>query len=436
MNNLKGLIVYSITMMLERMSFYAMMSILILSFMEQRGNSGDEAGYNYAVFYFSIYVSMLIMGLVGDIVNRRKIIIAGLLIMAIGYILYFMMSKESEISLIISGVFIVLGLGAFYTNLQVQVGDLYKNSFKNGAMGYLIFYMFINVGALIAPYASIYIKKEFGVEAVFLFCGCATFLALALYYLVPVSMETEDEFRNKQRKAVTDDIIDVPDIVPIKENPVNTGYGTDKITGLIFLALLVPFLWSAFHQTGLIFTFYMRDFIEMNGQSAEVVQSYNPVLIVLFSLIGVALMYFFVKMKKIHSIFLFIGTGIIIVAAGYSIPAYGLANITDKLSYSYAIIPMVLFSLGELFITPFIFLGYYHFSPARVRGLFMGLFIILSAAGNQLLFLYAADYEVFGAPYAFNKIVIHILICAAAVFLVWYLVKRLGSRRKNLEGGN
>ena len=103
MNNLKGLIVYSITMMLERMSFYAMMSILILSFMEQRGNSGDEAGYNYAVFYFSIYVSMLIMGLVGDIVNRRKIIIAGLLIMAIGYILYFMMSKESEISLIISG---------------------------------------------------------------------------------------------------------------------------------------------------------------------------------------------------------------------------------------------------------------------------------------------------------------------------------------------
>lgn len=434
MNNLKGLFVFSITNMLERFGFYALMSILILSFMEVRGYSGEEAGYLYTIFYTAMYISMLIMGLIGDFVNRRKVIIAGMVSMAIGYFLYSMMSKGNEISLIIPGIFLILGVGAFKTNLQVQVGDLYRNNLKNGVLGYLIFYSMINVGAIFAPLVAVYFKKEYGFDSVYLLSGGTMLLALALYYLTPVTIETEQESQIEQRKVKTNDIINSSEVAPIVERSENGGYGIDKLIGLIFLIFLVPIFWVAFHQNALVYVFYVRDFIDLNGYSPEILQAINPIALVLFSIIGVVLMYFFLKIKRSHSIFLFLMTGMFIVAIGYLIPVYGLTNLSGKLSYfNYAVIPMVIITLGELFISPFLILGFYHFSPAKVKGLFMGLFMAISAVGNLLLFIYAKVYETHGAAQTFLEIVIHVLICTALVFLVWLLIKKLSSLNKNLD---
>lgn len=427
MNKLKGLFAFSITNMLERFGFYTLMSILILSFTEQRGLNGEAAGYYYSTFYSAIYVSMLIMGLVGDFANRRKVIFGGMIAMAIGYVLYSMMSKESEISIIIPGIFLILGLGAFKTNLQVQVGDLYKSNVKNGALGYLIFYSFINLGAIFAPFAAATIKDIYGINSVFLLSAGATLLALTLYYLGTNSTEMEsepikiDKVNNNTYNR---------EFEPRNENSYNEKYGIDKLIGLIFLIIMVPIFWIAFHQNGLIYTFYLRDFVNLNGNSPETFQAMNPIIFVLFSIIGVALMYFYVRIKRIYSIFPFIGGGMIIVAIGYFIPAYGLANLSGKLPYTYALLPVIIITLGELFISPFLILGFYHFSPAKVRGFFMGLFMAITAVGNMLLFKYAIDYDTYGAPYAFKKIVIHILICSAAVFIVWFIIKQVSISRK------
>ncbi len=429
MNNLKGLFVFSITNMLERFAFYAMMSILIRSFIEERGFTGEEAGIYYSIFYSAIFLSMFIMGLVGDFANRRKLIIAGIFAMAIGYFLYSIMSNGNQISIIIPGIFLILGVGAFKTNLLIQVGDLYQEKVKNGALGYLIFYTFINLGAIFAPVLAAFFREQFGVNSVFLFSFGVTLLSLILYYFVPVSTEIKKELPN-QREVKTNNPVDAPKIFPVKESLENAKFGIDKLIGLIFLIILVPIFWVAFHQNGLVYTFYVLDYINLSDNSLTIVQSVNPLAFVLFSIIGIVIMYFFVKIKSIHFIFPFIGIGMIIVAIGYYIPVYGLANFSDKLPYSYAIVPMIVITLGELFITPFLTLGFYHYSPVRVRGLFMGLFLAITAIGNLLLFKYAIYYEKFGAIYTFKKIVIHVLICAAAVYLVWFLIKRLSTKKK------
>jgi proton-dependent oligopeptide transporter, POT family len=431
MNNLKGLFVFSITNMLERFGFYLMMSVIISSFMEDGGYGMQTAGVYYSFFYTAIYISMIIMGLIGDFVNRRKIIIFGMALMAIGYLSYFIMSKGNELSLIIPGTILILGLGAFKTNLMVQVFDLHKNNLRNGAIGYMIFYAFINIGAFFAPIASVFIKQNFGINSVFLVSAVFTLLAFAIYYFFPVSTEIEHESQINQREIIANDIVDSPKVSPIQSKTSSISYGVDKIIGLLFLVFLVPIFWIAFHQTGLTYVFYIRDLFPLDSYPLKKLSIANPVANIFFSIFGVLLLYIFVKIRKTYSIFPFISIGMLIVAIGYFVPAYDAANISGKISYMSALIPILIIALGELIIVPFITLGFYHFSPAKVRGLFLGLFMALTAFGNNFLFIYAIAYDKFGAESAFKSIVIHVLVCAASVFIIWILIKKLSNRQEN-----
>lgn len=429
MNKLKGLFVFSITNMLERFGFFAMMSVVLFSLTRDKGYGNIEAGYYYSIFYAAIYISMFIMGLAGDFFNRRKVIYTGLALMTLGYFLYSIIYKGSGIPLIIPGILFILGVGAFKTNLQVQVGDLYKNNISNGASGYIIFYAFINLGAILAPPAAIYLKKAYGINSVFLLCGATTLLALALYYFVPVTSGTENKAPAQEGNTTGNGTVSAATL-PANKSTGNSRYGTDQLIGLVFLVLFVPIFWIAFHQNAFIYTLFVRDHIELSGHSTDTVLAVNPLASVLLSVIVLIAIYFWVKIKNIHSIFPIIGTGIFIVALGYFIPVYGLANLPGKLPFGYAIIPMIILTLGEVFVTPFLTLGFYHFSPARFRGIFMGLFLFISAAGNMLLYKYANIYHAYGALYTFQRIIIHVLISAVAVYIVWFLIRKLNARKK------
>lgn len=428
MNNLKGLFVFSITNMLERFAFYAMMAILVLSFTEGSGYSNEQAGTFYTIFYTAVYISTLLMGLLGDFINRKQIVYTGIIGLVIGYFLYYLMPKGNEITLIIPGIIFVLGYGAFKTNLLVQVGDLYKHNIKNGSLGYLIYYAFINLGAIFAPFTSIYLKREYGMDSIFLLSGGVTILAFLLYYLVPISTESGDSPTNS-KPTIIDDIIDTPEFAPTIKSITNVKFGADKIIALIFLILFVPAFWMAYHQNGLVLTMYIRDLVAFGGFDPAYFQTVNPIAIVLLTLIIVPIIYHLVKLKRTHSILAFIAIGIILATIGYSIPIFELSNFSGKLPYQYAIIPLVMISLSEVFIVPFLTLGFYQFSPEKLKGLFMGLFLTITALGNNLLFYYARTYQVFGAVNAFMSIVIHILICAVVFLIVWLIIRRLQVRQ-------
>lgn len=424
MSNFKGLFVYSITNMLERFGFYCMMSVLVLFLMEQKGFDALEAGNIYFAFYISIHVSMLVMGLVGDFINRRKLIFVGLIFMAIGYFLYSFLSSTNEITLILPGIFIVLGLGAFKPNLQIQVGDLYNNNLKHGAIGYVIFYTFINIGAIFATFAATYLKFQYGYESVFLISGSAIVLSFVLYYLVPVNEKViMDTFESQLIKTDTHDISDSDKTTD------KTKYGVEKIIGLISLIFIVPFFHVAFHQSGLVYNVYVCEFLGTDAYSLDIITRVNPIAFVSFVILAIFPLFYLIKLKKAHSILPIIGIGMIIVAIGYFIPFFYSAN-EIQLNIIYASLPLIIMALGELFTSPFLILGFYHYSPVKVRGLFMGLYLAIGAAANMLLYKYAVDYRNYGAEYTFMKIVIHILICVIAVFLVWMLIKKLSNLRK------
>jgi POT family proton-dependent oligopeptide transporter len=169
----KGLVAASLANMGERFGFYTMMAILVLFLQAKFGLDGKDAGLIYSIFYFSIYILAFVGGLIADkLRNFKGTILAGLLVMAAGYVIMAYPSQspvpqdQKTLYLIITciGLFVIaFGNGLFKGNLQALVGQMYDNPKyeKNRDSGFSLFYMFINVGAIFAPFAAIAIRNGY-----------------------------------------------------------------------------------------------------------------------------------------------------------------------------------------------------------------------------------------------------------------------------------
>lgn len=165
----KGLIAAALANMGERFGFYTMMAILVL-FLQAKFNLGEtDAGLIYSVFYFLIYMLALVGGIVADRMrNFKGTILIGIITMSVGYLILSFPTEtpvpDQTLFLILTcfALFIIaFGNGLFKGNLQALVGQMYDNE-KYGSKrdsGFQLFYMFINVGAVIAPFTAVGIRN-------------------------------------------------------------------------------------------------------------------------------------------------------------------------------------------------------------------------------------------------------------------------------------
>ncbi|HOA13037.1 MAG TPA: peptide MFS transporter [Myxococcota bacterium] len=152
----RGLIVAFFANMGERFGFYTMMAILVLFLQARFGLDSDKSGAIYSVFYFLIYALALVGGIIADKTrNYKRTILAGIIIMFLGYVL--MAIPGTGLPIALTGLFtIALGNGMFKGNLQAVVGQMYDdpkyNHLRDSAFS--LFYMGINIGAVFAPNAA------------------------------------------------------------------------------------------------------------------------------------------------------------------------------------------------------------------------------------------------------------------------------------------
>lgn len=152
----KGLYVAFFANMGERFGFYTMMACLVFFLQAKFGLSAEEAGGHYSSFYFAIYALALFGGIIADKTKKYKgVIFVGILVMLIGYIMMATPGLNLTITLVALYV-IALGNGLFKGNLQAIVGQLYDDPkySKLRDSAFSIFYMGINMGALVAPHAA------------------------------------------------------------------------------------------------------------------------------------------------------------------------------------------------------------------------------------------------------------------------------------------
>lgn len=168
-NQPKGLIGAALANMGERFGFYIMMAILTLFISAKFGLDELTSGYIYSVFYASIYLLALVGGLIADKTrNYKGTIFAGLIIMALGYLIIAIPTPTPVpsmwlyLTITCGGLFVIaFGNGLFKGNLQALVGQMYDHpSFaEKRDSGFQIFYMFINVGAIFAPFIAVGVRN-------------------------------------------------------------------------------------------------------------------------------------------------------------------------------------------------------------------------------------------------------------------------------------
>ena len=175
----KGLLAAALSNMGERFGYYIMNAVLVL-FLCSKFGLGEGfwgAGGIYSVFYAGIYVLALVGGIIADRTqNYKGTIKTGLAIMATGYVMLaipILATPQNSAWLLaftcLALFFIAFGNGLFKGNLQAIVGQMYDNFEAEAAKqgedalriakdkrdsGFQIFYVFINVGGVIAPFVA------------------------------------------------------------------------------------------------------------------------------------------------------------------------------------------------------------------------------------------------------------------------------------------
>ena len=183
-----GLALLFVTEMWERFSYYGMRAILVLFLITETGRGGlgwsvERASQLYGWYTGLVYLTPVIGGYLADryLGLHRALVFGGMLI-ALGH---FSLALET-IAGFYAGLFLlIVGTGLFKPNVSTMVGRLYEPQDPRRDAGFTIFYIGINLGALLGPLVCGYLanSEHFGWRFGFGAAGVGMVLGLVLYVL-------------------------------------------------------------------------------------------------------------------------------------------------------------------------------------------------------------------------------------------------------------
>lgn len=378
-NQPKGLIPAALANMGERFGFYTMMAILVLFLMAKFDLTGTEAAVIYSIFYGSIYILALVGGIIADkLRNYKGTIIVGLIIMGLGYFLLAMPFLITSKYIALGALLVIaFGNGLFKGNLQALVGQMYDNDeYRNKRdSGFQVFYMFINIGAMFAPFLASWVRNTFvkmqgfaydaelpglchqflggkmsqevatgkfaelaktvsdgvapanltdfansyllafntGFHYAFLTAVVAMAISLVIFLATKKSLPTPKE-KTKTTSNMT-----------AEEIQANAKEIKQRIYALLAVFGIVIFFWFSFHQNGLTLTMFAKDYTLLGGLfgSAEIFQSINPLLVVFLTPIVIFFFNFLEKKGIVPSTPKKIAIGMGIAALAFVVMVFG-----------------------------------------------------------------------------------------------------------------
>ena len=360
LNHPKGLIAAALSNMGERFGYYIMNAVLVLFLCSKFGLSNSVATGIYSAFYCGIYILSLAGGIIADRTqNYKKTIQSGLLVMAVGYIILAIpiLATTNNIHWLLpltcfALLMIAFGNGLFKGNLQAIVGQMYDNFEAEAAKegpealaeakskrdpGFQIFYMFINVGGLIAPFVAPLLRSWWlGVNN---FAYNADLPALCHEYIAmgaamaPEAIAKATELFASMNIVLPTDVTAAQNMCQEYLNVFNTGVHysfiasvvamiisltifvvnkkkfptpakkvsaesveytpeekatmakelKQRIYALFAVLVIAVFFWWSFHQNGTSMSLFARDFVNTSIFPPEIWQAVNPFFVCLLT---------------------------------------------------------------------------------------------------------------------------------------------------------
>ena len=352
-NHPKGLLAAALSNMGERFGYYIMYAVLVLFLCSKFGLSEGVSGTIYSCFYAGIYILSLIGGLIADRTqNYKGTIKTGLVIMAAGYVILSIpiLATAGNTSWLLSltclALFLIaFGNGLFKGNLQAIVGQMYDNFEADAAKkgpealkiakdkrdsGFQIFYVFINVGGLIAPFVAPVLRQWWlgtnglvynaqlpalcheyinaaatmapealanlqqlmtaaGGQIADMAAACQNYLQIfneGIHYSFIASVAamcislviffiSQKQFPTPAKKVAAQSVN-----YTAEEKAAMAKEIKQRMYALFAVLGIVIFFWFSFHQNGMSLSFFARDFVDSSAVAPEVWQAINPFFVI------------------------------------------------------------------------------------------------------------------------------------------------------------
>lgn len=158
----RGLATLFFTELWERFSYYGMRAILVLYMVALPAQGGlgfdtKQAASIYGTYTMCVYLTALPGGMIADkLLGAKLAVLIGGIIIACGH---FSMVVPSLTFFYLGMALIAIGTGLLKPNISAMVGGLYSKDDPRRDSGFSIFYMGINIGAVMAPLVCGYLAQ-------------------------------------------------------------------------------------------------------------------------------------------------------------------------------------------------------------------------------------------------------------------------------------
>jgi len=418
----------------ERFAFYGIRWALVLYIVAQF-HGGDPSGQQpagliYGSYLALVYAGAIFGGFVADkFLGYQRSILVGAVIMAAGL---FMISVPTETVFKLGLATIIVGNGLFKPIISTLVGKIYAVSDQRRDSGFTIFYMGINLGAMISPLVTQYLaERYFGTSEtpaykyVFIAAGIGMLISLVWFWLGRGQLKGVGDVEAgkggmgrvlavfigaaaviplvyfllamgaEKLQVVLTVMFVVLAIVLMIEGVKNGAVARDKVIAMLIIFAFNILFWMFFEQAGSSFTFLAdqivnRDFGGWTFPTAWF-QSVNSVAIIVFAPL---IAWIWVKMGSWNpSIPRKFGLGLLFNGVAFLLLMFALSKLVDpatmKIPFWTLFAVYWIQSIGELCLSPIGLSMVTKLAPLRLVGFAMGGWFLSTGIGNNLSGIFA-----------------------------------------------
>ncbi len=477
----RGLATLFFTEMWERFSYYGMRALLILFMTDTvRGGLGwnvEDSSAVYGLYTFSVYFLALPGGWIADrLIGKKSAVFWGGVVIALGH---YALAIPSEPTFFIGLSLVAVGTGLLKPNVSAVVGDLYGDDGARRDAGFSIFYMGINLGAILGPTLCSFAGEHVSWHLGFGLAGIGMTLAVVQYVLGKKYLASAGDLsteaaanRDQAKRMFAVGLVGAAALAAFIWWLFGTGMVTliqfSDWTGIIllvmvafyfgytllfachtalerrhvgaifFLFLGAALFWSGFEQAGSSMNLFAEDFTNrtlVRGISwldpipTGWLQNVNPLFIVILAPLVGSL---WVKLGRYNpSVGLKFAMGLMLLGVGFLVLAWGSQYIDEgRVGMQWLVVTYFFHTLGELCLSPVGLSFTTKLSPDRLVSQMMGIWFVGAAMGN-LIAGRVAGFLANMPPAELFRTVARLSIGAGFLFvLLWPLIKWLSQRRR------
>ncbi len=338
----------NITEIFERLSYYAVFSVLTLYLNKTLAFPAAQAAGLSGVFGGAVWVMAIFGGALADRIGFRRALSSAYLILTLAYFLVgsigapWLAPVRGVVPLgLLAGVILFLpALGVALVKPSV-VGTTARASKESvRSIGYAIYYTMVNIGSTLGPFLAGWINERLPPQDVFMLAA----LSVLLMFFVVVLFFKEPRLGGGESAASLGQVI--------------RNFATVLGNGRFVLFLLIfSGYWIVFWQQYLIMPIYIHDYIDPNANTAMILIT-DPLIVITFTVAVNALT------RRIPA-FRAITLGTLVTSIGWLV-------IAAKASVLGAVLSLVLVALGEITQSPRYYEYVSRLAPAGQQGTYMG----------------------------------------------------------------